>query len=442
MSAVALKTSSREVALQTLRDVFGTDARAAQEAFDYRIRRAGLDSRDRNFAAEMAYGAIKMRRKIDWFLKPYVGDRAKTLPPVIYEALRLGVYQVRFMGGVDAHAAVFETVNLALRHGHRGTAGLVNAVLRRFIADSPPEPTREEFASEDEYLGVAYSLPTWMVARLRSTFGERITAILEGINRAPQHAIRVNTLRAHDDAIVAELSTSGVALTRSPFVAHAFIAAGSVADDVQGRFVVQSESSAISVDMLAPQPDEHVVDFCSGRGQKTAQIAAATENRGRVESLELEARKATLQRSLLERVGATNVAIVVGNALVIPGEADADAVLLDAPCSGLGIIGRHPEFRWRKSHEDATRLAETQSALLCAAAARTKIGGRLVYSVCSTDSKEGVEVVNGFLEAHPAFVRAALPARYEPFVREGDVLVPPGIEGRDGFFVAALEHRA
>src|SRR5271155_870044 len=130
-------STARELALQVVRDVFGPEQRGAQASFDVRARRSDLDARDRAFAAELAYGAIKARRLLDWYLKPYLAGRERTLPPVISEILRLGAYQLRFMSGVEARAAVFETVKLALRHGHKGTAGLVKAVLRRLSTDAP-----------------------------------------------------------------------------------------------------------------------------------------------------------------------------------------------------------------------------------------------------------------------------------------------------------------
>jgi 16S rRNA (cytosine967-C5)-methyltransferase len=145
---------------------------------------------------------------------------------------------------------------------------------------------------------------------------------------------------------------------------------------------------------------------------------------------------------LLERIGATSIALVVGNAAEVPGEACADAVLLDAPCSGLGILGRHPEARWRKEREDARRGAQAQAALLRAAGRRVKPGGRLAYSVCSPDPREGVEVVDAFVREEPAFTRTGLPERYRAFRRGEDLLIPPGVDGRDGFFVAMLERRA
>jgi 16S rRNA (cytosine967-C5)-methyltransferase len=429
--------------LEVVRDVFGAEHRRAQEAFDYRASRAGLDARDRAFATELAYGAIKMRRLIDWFLAPYVGDRSASLPAAIQEILRLGVYQIRFMGGVEPHAAVYETVNLALRHGHRGTAGLVNAVLRRFIADAPPDPAPTDFSDIDEYHGVRFSAPTWVVARLREQFGgDACEEMFAGINAAPQHAVRVDARRISAEEALRALEKIGTTARRSTLSADVLICEGGVVDDPEGRWFVQSESSCIPVDLLDPRAGEKIVDMCSGRGHKTAQIVARTADAAAVESIELDARKAGVQRALLERIGATSIALVVGNAAEVPGEACADAVLLDAPCSGLGILGRHPEARWRKEREDARRGAQAQAALLRAAGRRVKPGGRLAYSVCSPDPREGVEVVDAFVREEPAFTRTGLPERYRAFRRGEDLLIPPGVDGRDGFFVAMLERRA
>jgi 16S rRNA (cytosine967-C5)-methyltransferase len=440
MKALSSKrSSSREVALEVVRDVFGTEHRRAQESMEYRVRRAGLDARDRAFAAELAYGSIKMRRLIDWFLAPYVGDRSASLPPTIQEALRLGVYQIRFMGGVQAHAAVYETVNLALRHGHRGTAGLVNAVLRRFIADAPPDPAAAEFSDVDEYHGVRFSVPDWVAARLREQFGvDACEAIFTGMNAAPQHAVRVDVRRISAEEAMREI---GVTARRSTLLEDVLICESGCLDDPHGRWFTQSESSCIPVDLLDPRAGESVVDMCSGRGRKTAQMVARMVGGGAVESIEMDAAKASVQRALLERIGAVSIAVVVGDAAQASGKACADAVLLDAPCSGLGILGRHPEARWRKQSQDVPRLAQAQAALLRAAARRVKVGGRVVYSVCSTDPREGVEIVDAFVKETPAFARTGLPERYQAFRRGEDLLIPPGVEGRDGFFVTRLERR-
>jgi 16S rRNA (cytosine967-C5)-methyltransferase len=431
--------SARDVAFEVVRDVFGPELRGAQAAFDVRSRRAGLDARDRGFAAELAYGSIKQRRLIDWYLGPYVGGREKPLPPAILEVLRLGVYQLRFMSGTEDHAAVSETVNLAWRHGHKGTAGLVNAVLRRMIADGPLEPDPTDYENENDYAGVRFSVPTWVAAQFgRSYDGER-DAALAGVNAAPQHAISVNTLRAEPATIVAELAERGITASPSRFVAETLLLdSGSLGDDPTGRWSIQGEAAAMPVDVLAPRPGETILEFCGGRGNKTLQLAARSNGLGNIVTIELDEKKLRVMRAHLERAGITNVAIVHGDARIAAEEVRADAVLLDAPCSGLGVIGRHPEARWRKTPNDGARLAEGQDELLRAAAARTAPGGRLVYSVCSSDPREGRERIENFLAEDAAFSRSPLPERYAEFERGGDLIVPAGIEGRDGFYIASL----
>ncbi len=432
--------SARELALAVVRDVFGPEARGAQAAFDVRARRSGLDARDRAFAAELAYGAIKARRLLDWYLKPYLAGRERTLPPVILEILRLGIYQLRFMGGVEDHAAVFETVNLALHHGHKGTAGLVNAVLRRFIAEAPAIPDRSDFERESDYLGTAYSLPSWIAAGWAELFNGQRDAVLAGINAPPQRALRVNTLRAEVGEVTRLLEARGATVRASPFAPEALIVDGeAIADDPEERWSLQGESACLPVDLLDPRPGETVLDLCSGRGHKSAQIAARMRAEGNLVCVESDPRKTRALRTALARAGAGNAAVVEGDARDAAAEIRADAVLLDAPCSSLGILGRHAEARWRKSPEDSPRLAGLQGALLRAAGARTKAGGRLVYSVCTTDPREGPLAIERFLAEEPAFRRAEIPERYARFrSAAGDVVVPPGIDGRDGFFIALL----
>lgn len=445
MSNVAgrARTTAREVAFQVVRDVFGPEQRLAQAAFDVRTRRAELDPRDRAFAAELAYGSIKARRLIDWYLRPYVGTREKALPPAISDVLRLGVYQVRFMSGVDDHAAVSETVNLAWKHGHKGTAGLVNAVLRRMLADGRPELDPADFKSDDDYAGTVYSVPTWIAAQFGRAFDGSRDLALAGVNAAPQAALRVNPLRADVEHVRAVLGERGIVSRPSPYVAETLICSGGVlGDDADGRWLVQGEAAAMPADLLAPLPGETILELCSGRGNKTVQIAARMQNEGPLVCVERDEKKIAVLEQTLSRAGVTNVAIVRGDAAQAAAEITADGVLLDAPCSGVGVIGRHPEARWRKTPEDGARLALAQAALLRAAAARTKFGGRLVYSVCSIDPREGRALVDAFLAEDASFARAALPDRYAPFAHDGDLVVTPGIDGRDGFYIASLARSA
>ena len=438
-TAARTKVLSREVAFQVAQDVFGEEKRGAQAAFTLRARKAELDTRDRSFAAELAYGSIKARRRIDHELAPYVGVRDKALPPAIADVLRLGVYQLRYMSGVDDHAAVSETVNLAWKHGHKGTAGLVNAVLRRMIADGPLRLDEHSFKNWNDYFGVKYSVPSWIAGQFLAAYGSAAEDALAGINAAPQYAIRVNALRTDVAAVLAELAEQGVGARVSPFVPESLlVASGTLGDDPGGRWSVQGEAATMPVDLLAPQPGETVLDLCSGRGNKSVQIAARMNGEGSLVCVELDEKKVRVLREGLERADARNVAVVAGDARVVAADVSAQAVLLDAPCSGIGVIGRHPEARWRKTPEDGARLAGVAAELLRAAAARTAPGGRLVYSVCSTDPREGRAVVDAFLASDVAFARASIPERYAPFAASGDVIVPAGIEGRDGFYIASL----
>ncbi len=428
-------TTAREVALQVCRDVFGAQPRGAREALDYRLRKTELAPRDRAFATELAYGAIKMRRFLDYELAPFVGARAAALPQPIAEILRLGTYQLRAMQGVEAYAAVSESVGLARKYGHKGTAGLVNAVLRRVATEPPREadlPTRA-------------SLPTWVVDHWRERFGaERLDAILAGVNAPAAVGLAVDFRRGTREDAQRALAAAGLDARPSPFAADVLVLepgtpSGELERLAEHRWHLHAEAAAFPVDVLDPQPGQRVVELCCGRGNKTLQIAGRTRDEGTLLAVDDDERKIARTQARLDEAGIASVALVRADATQMKALPDADAVLLDAPCSGLGILGRQPEARWRKQPEDPARMAALQRRLLAAAAGSVKPGGTLVYAVCSTDRREAEDVVGAFLAEPGGFTRAALPERYAPFLTaEGDLLVPPGLEGRDGFYVARL----
>lgn len=442
--------NAREVALLVVRDVFSPDGtspeRGAQESLEYRARKAQLTPADRAFATELAYGSIKMRRALDWYLKPFVGDRGQSLPATTREILRLAVYELVYTRP-DVHATVFEFVNLAKKYGHRGLANLVNAVLRSFLRDRPGAPLRELFETEDEYLGTRYSLPTWLVRQWCAVFGENVETICAAVNDPAQTAIVVNATRVTCDAVSQELTANNVVARPSQFVAESLVvenAAGVVPLERRagGNWWLQSESAAMPVDVLNPQPGEAVLDVCSGRGNKALQIGARLGGEGSLLCIERDPRKAATLQERLELAGLA-AGTLVGDAaaeLLDPNQ-HFDRVLVDAPCSGVGIVGRHPEARWKKAGTDGERLALTQRAILERMARQVHPGGALVYAVCSTDPRETTEVIDWFV-SRENFERGLIPAAYEPLLTSaGDVLVPPGVDGRDGFYMSRLENR-
>jgi 16S rRNA (cytosine967-C5)-methyltransferase len=440
--------NAREVALNVVRDVFSPvpPERGAQEALDYRLRKSDLDARDRGFATMLAFGAIKMRRTLDWYLKPYIGNRDKPLTPTIGEILRLAVYELRY-SNAQPHATVSEWVENAKRHGHKGTAGLVNAVLRSFLRDNPAAPLRADFEDEDEYLGTLFSFPTWLVRQWRAVFGsDRLESILEACNAPAQTAVVVNRAKTTRADVVEWFREGGAEAETSELAEDAVLVADSALarsgeGNSGGAWWVQSESSALVVDVLNPQPGEAVADACSGRGSKALQTAARMNGDGTLVAIERDARKAAqLERRAAE--SGLSLAMIVGDATAPVLQQRFDRILIDAPCSGVGVLGRHPEARWRKRPDDGERLALTQRALLEALAPRLYEGGAIVYAVCSVDPRETTDVVDWFLRKHQ-LQRGLIPARLAEFeTEEGDVLVPPGLHGRDGFFVSRLERRA
>ena len=447
-TAVRPAPSARNVAFAVIRDVFGPAGRGAAESLDRHLRASALDARDRAFVTELAYGTIERRRWLDWQLEPYLGARAAKLPQMIAEILRLGTYQLRAMR-VHEYAAVSESVQLARRFGHPGTAGLVNAVLRRVSTDPERAVGDEDFSAFDDVLGTRASLPTWLVRMWRERFGaERLQAILDGVN-APAATGLVDRPAQAERATRRSRSCAraGIEAEPSAFAADAVIVPAPMpAPELRAvlgeRAELHAEAACFPVDLLDPQPGERILDACSGRGNKTLQLASAIGDRGTIVAIDSDARKIARARARLDEAQVTSVESRTGDASALDGSETFDAVLLDAPCSGIGIIGRQPEARWRKSPDDGARLAPLQRALLDAAARALAPGGRLVYAVCSTDPREGEGAIEPFLAAHPGFERAALPQRYAPFATpSGDVLVAPGIDGRDGFYIAVLRRR-
>jgi 16S rRNA (cytosine967-C5)-methyltransferase len=439
--------SARNVAFAVIRDVFGPDARGAAESLDRHLRKSSLDPRDRAFVTELAYGTIERRRWLDWQLEPYLGARAAKLPQMIAEILRLGTYQLRAMR-VHEYAAVSESVQLARRFGHPGTAGLVNAVLRRVSTDPEREVTEADVASPDDLLGTRASLPTWLVRMWRERFGDaNLQGILDGVNGPAATGLSIDRRKTTRDETIARLAEYGIIALPSAFAADAIVLSAAVPtpalrEALGDRAELHSEAACFPVDLLDPQPGERILEACSGRGNKTLQLASAIGDRGTIVSIDTDARKISRAQARLAEAGVSSVTLRTGDASALDGSETFEAILVDAPCSGLGIIGRQPEARWRKSPDDGGRLAPQQRALIDAAARALAPGGRLVYAVCSTDAREGEGVIDPFLAAHPELERAALPERYAALATPaGDVLVAPGIEGRDGFYIAVMRRR-
>jgi 16S rRNA (cytosine967-C5)-methyltransferase len=401
-------------------------------AFRAEAQRLDLDARDRAFAMRLAYGVVQRMRTLDHVLER-VSDRAiADLDPEVIAALRLGAYQLLYMDGVADHAAVTESVDLTKAAGSRAH-GLVNAVLRRTAREGAAvlaglgDPTAREAA-------LLHSHPDWVAEMWWEQLGPAAArALMRADNEAAESAARVNTLRANVDDVVAELAQAGVTATADADLPEALVLEqpydvhGSPLFE-RGALMPQSRASMLVARAVDPRPGERVLDLCAAPGGKTTHLAALMGDEGEVKAVELDPKRAREVARNAERLGATSVEVIVGDAAEPSFGSEYDRVLVDPPCSDLGTLRSRPDARWRKSPEQVAQLAALQARILDAAVQALKPGGRLVYSTCTISPDENERQMDALVGRHPA-----LSAPDRPFVQ-----TLPHRDRTDGFFIATF----
>lgn len=404
------------------------------------LRRTRLTDRDRAFATDLVYGTVRLQRALDHLLATVSSRQLDTLDPPVRAALRLGAYQL--VKGVPPHAAVGETVTVTPRSG----AGFVNAVLRSLSTVGPPWPWPE--GDDPEAIGVRTSHPDWIVEALVRDLGTAdALRVLDRDNSAPAVTLRINPRRTTVEALAAELEGGGAHVERGLLVADSLVVRG-IGDPralpavAQGRATPQDQGSQAVVAMLAPLAGERVLDVAAAPGGKAIAAAELMDDRGLVVAVDVHAGRAGLVRDAARRVGVRSVVVAVADGRALPAvDSSFDRVLVDAPCSGLGVLRRRPDARWRVQPGDVEDLAILQRELLAAAARAVKPGGRLTFAVCTLTRAETLEVDAWAAEHLPDFTALAPPgAPWRPHGR--GALILPHDAGSDGMFVLSLERRA
>jgi len=446
--------SAREVALRALRDVDVKSA-YANLALDAHLTKSGLSGRDRGLATELAYGVTRRRGTLDWAIGQVASRPLDQTDPWIRNVLREAAYQLLYMDRIPASAAVDEAVNLARKYGHEGVARFVNGVLRNLLRRLPTLPWPDPAVDPVTALVIRHSYPEWLVREWTGRFGVNAAVeLMVAGNRVPPLTIRANRLRGTRDEVVAALAAEDVTAAPTRFSPQGLIIAdlssSSFLDRLKamkaGLFTVQDESSMLVGPALDPQPGWTVLDMAAAPGGKATHLAELMGNTGRVIAVDIHPHKVDLIRANAKRLGASIVeglcadAREVGKTLA----GQADAVLCDVPCSGLGTLARRPDARWRKTAADAGALVPVQRAILQSAALALKPGGVLVYSTCTLQPAENEDMVAAFLQEHPDFhpedLAPHLPAGLDP---EGAYLhLYPHIHETDGFFIARLRREA
>jgi len=424
--------------------------RALSAALD---RAPALAAEDRALATELVYGVLRRQGRIDRALSALAARGLDRLDARVRVALRVGAYQILFLDRVPAYAAVDDAVDACKESGGRGVAGFANALLRRLAREGEP-PLPDAAADPAGHLVAAAGLPAWLADLLLAELptGEAL-AFAASIADTPPVTLRANTGRATRDALAAALAAErpGALLTPSPIAPDALDARRLDAPAAtrawrDGLFAIADAGAQVAVELCGAAAGERILDACAGSGGKTAHLLALAGDRAHVDAVDVAADKLDAAGATLQRLGLTGARFTAADLTKPLADPSPryDRILLDAPCSGLGVLRRHPEALARRAPADLAALAAQQSRMLSAVAPALRPGGLLVYAVCTFERRECEDVVAAFLRAHPRFAiePAAAAGGRVPWERltdaTGAVRTWPHRDGADGFFAVRL----
>lgn len=419
---------TRGKALSILRKIFD-DKAYSNIAIDEVLKGSTMDKRDKAFVTNLVYGVLTNRSFLDYQISSYSKIPIKKLSSQVISILRLSIFQIHFMDRVPDSAAVNEGVTLAKRVAFK-SAGFVNAVLRTLLKEGIRLPSNKDTIY---YLSILYSYPEWIIRMWFDYFDiKELEALLAAGNTVPPLTIRVNTTKISSDELKERLGAHDSICEG----ALNLVARGSVSETegfAEGLFTVQDAAAQMATLALDIKTGERVLDMCAAPGGKTTHIAEITGPTGAVVAWDKYPHKIILIEKTAARLGLANISAYVhdGCALDTNHINGFDKVLLDAPCSGLGIIRKKPDIKWSRKEEDIFLLCEEQRKLLDAASFYVKPGGILVYSTCTISKRENEQMIEYFLEKH---------GNYSV---EGDVITMlPHINNTDGFYICRLRRKA
>lgn len=409
------------------------------------LEEAGLSGRDAALAAKLTYGVLQNSALCDFYISCF-SDKGRRLELKVRDILRLSVYQILFLDKVPDRAAVSEGVELCKSCGFSRAAGFVNAVLRKISSEKERLPELPH-SSEAEYLSIKYSHPLPLTSLLIEEFGEaECEAFLAANNEEPPTTIQVNTLKTTSDALSRALESRGIACSAHPWLSDCLRVSGNVFSTdcfKDGLFYAQDPAARLAVLAASPRAGQSVLDVCAAPGGKSFAAAIAIENVGYILSRDLHENKLKRLINGADNLGITIIAAEAGNAAEPPARLVGafDVVLADVPCSGLGVIRKKPDIRY-KDISPLEGLPQTQLSILEGASRCVKKGGTLLYSTCTVLKRENDGVADAFLRRHPEFVREAFELP-EPIgtAERGSVTLLPHKHGTDGFFICKLRKK-
>lgn len=443
-----MKQNVRELALDGLLQVEKSGA-YSNLLLNNLIEKSNIDKKDVGLLTEIVYGTIQRRDTLDYYLQPFLRKKIELWVKVL---LRLSLYQMLYLDRVPERAAIHEAVEIAKRRGHKGIAGLVNGVLRSIQREGVP--SLDEIKSSEKRLAIATSHPEWLVKEWIEAYGIETAQKMCEVNLLPPvPTARVNVAKVSVEEALKTLETEGIQAKYGDLSEDAIqIEKGNVAHTKafqEGLLSIQDESSMLVARALNPEAEDIILDSCAAPGGKTTHIAERLQGTGKVISLDLHPHKVRLIQQQAKRLQLENVEAKTLDARKVQEHFEQesfDKVLVDAPCSGFGVIRRKPDIKIGKQKEDSERLANIQLSILEKVAPLLKKGGRLVYSTCTIEKVENEQVVELFLQSHPEFewdttMKERLPKAVHPYVVEGEVQILPHYFATDGFYIACLRKK-
>ena len=441
---VTRAATSRDAALQALHSV-EVNASYADLSLERILKHSSLDPRDKRLATELTFGCIRWQRRIDYLIDAFLKGDAGRLDVYTRNILRLGVYQLFFLDRIPDYAAISEAVIQAKRFSSRGSSSLVNGVLRSMAerGSTVVFPDRDE--KPVEYLSIFYSHPEWMIKRWIARYGfDGAEKLCQANNSVAQLSVRANLLKGSRDELVTALKQEDVSAAPGRYsdTSLTITAKGSITSLEAyraGLFQVQDESATLVSSLLDPEPNELIVDLCAGPGGKATNIAELMNDEGVVIAVDIRPSRLKFVLDNARRLGLNMLSGVVADGRTFQARG-ADRIIVDAPCSGLGVLRRRADLRWRMSEKEIENLCELQLALLLNIADSVRPGGVLVYSTCTIEPEENESVITNFLELRDDF----LLENAEDFVNSdlvdenGFLSTFPPRDGIDGAFAARL----
>ncbi len=426
--------NTRDIVLNILMDI-ETNKTFSNQAISKALSKNQFeDKRDRAFITRLAEGVMEQLISLDFIINQFSKTKVNKCKPMIRCLLRMGAYQILYMESVPDSAACNECVKLAKSHGFSSLAGFVNGVLRNIARnkDNIAEPSGDK--TSPEYLSIKYSMPLWLCEKLKKDYPERYTKILEGCFWERPTSIRVNTTRISRDELKSMLEEAGITVEYGSYSDIALLISDydfikKVPGYKKGYFTVQDESSMCAIRAAGISPGNTVIDVCAAPGGKTTCAAEYLDGQGKIYSMDISEDKLELIEENVTRLGFENVDISCHDATELIADMQSDVVIADVPCSGLGIIGRKNDIKYRLEEKQLGELIELQRRILGTVKQYVKDEGTLLYSTCTINPDENHNNIDWFLKANKEF----------ELVEERVFL--QGIDTCDGFYYAVLKKR-